>query len=287
MKIFISWSGDLSHKIAIEFREWLPYVIQTVQPYVSSEEIDKGARWSVDIAKELESSSFGIVCVTPENIDSPWINFESGALSKAFDKARVSPFLFGLKNSDLKKSPLLQFQSTLFDEKDIFKLVISINSLLESDKLSDEKLKRTYEVWWPNLKEKLDSLKTEIKLVSSEKTIPKPQTNKDNNEILEEVLTLVRNQYKLLRSPEELFPEGYVRTIFRRSDSKEFMPSPNHKVWADLDNHYRSLLSSVDNIDGVDGLDIEEIKERIERIGRPIRYLLRRTRNEDQQNSLF
>lgn len=51
MKVFISWSGNKSHKVAMIFREWLPSVIQSLEPYVSSEDIDKGARWSSDIAK--------------------------------------------------------------------------------------------------------------------------------------------------------------------------------------------------------------------------------------------
>lgn len=105
MKVFLSWSGELSHKIALELREWLPFVIQSIEPYVSSEDIDKGTRWSIDIAKELEDSSFGILCVTPQNLNAPWLNFEAGALSKAFENSFVSPFLFGLKPSDLKKSP--------------------------------------------------------------------------------------------------------------------------------------------------------------------------------------
>ncbi len=58
MKVFLSWSGPLSFKIATELRDWLPLVIQTLAPYVSSEDIDKGARWGIDIAKELEASTF-------------------------------------------------------------------------------------------------------------------------------------------------------------------------------------------------------------------------------------
>jgi len=64
MKVFLSWSGELSHKVSVIFRDWLPSVIQSVDPYVSSEDIDKGARWSTDIAKELEESSYGVLCVT-------------------------------------------------------------------------------------------------------------------------------------------------------------------------------------------------------------------------------
>jgi TIR domain len=102
MKVFLSWSGETSHAIAIALRDWLPSVIQFVEPYVSSEDIDKGARWSTDIAKELESSGYGILCVTPENTESPWLNFEAGALSKSIDKSRVSPLIVGLRRSEIK-----------------------------------------------------------------------------------------------------------------------------------------------------------------------------------------
>jgi len=90
MKVFLSWSGDLSHKVALTLRDWLPSVIQSIEPYVSSEDIDKGARWSTDIASELADSSYGILCVTKENLHAPWLTFEAGALSKTMDKSYVS-----------------------------------------------------------------------------------------------------------------------------------------------------------------------------------------------------
>ena len=82
MKVFISWSGVDSHSAAVALRDWLPSVIQLLEPYVSSEDIDKGARWSTDIAAELAGSDWGILCVTKENVQAPWLNFEAGALSK-------------------------------------------------------------------------------------------------------------------------------------------------------------------------------------------------------------
>ena len=118
MKVFLSWSGHKSHQVALVFRDWLPSVIQSITPYVSSEDIDKGARWSTDIAKELEDSSFGILCVTKENLEAPWLLFEAGALSKMMDKASVCPFIFDLKRAEVK-GPILQFQSTIFEKEDV------------------------------------------------------------------------------------------------------------------------------------------------------------------------
>ena len=53
MKVFISWSGSKSQEVAKILKQWIPCVIQSVEPYFSSADTDKGARWSTDIAKEL------------------------------------------------------------------------------------------------------------------------------------------------------------------------------------------------------------------------------------------
>ena len=45
MKIFISWSGEKSRRIALMLREWFPNVLNAVEPFVSSEDIAKGSRW--------------------------------------------------------------------------------------------------------------------------------------------------------------------------------------------------------------------------------------------------
>jgi hypothetical protein len=57
MKLFVSWSQDISRQIAQDFREWLPLLIQTIEPFMSEEDTDKGAHWSFTIRRELEQSA--------------------------------------------------------------------------------------------------------------------------------------------------------------------------------------------------------------------------------------
>lgn len=197
MKVFISWSGTKSNKVAMVFRNWLPYVIQTIEPYVSSEDIDKGARWSTDIAKELEDCSFGILCVTKDNINAPWLNFEAGALSKTMDKAVVTPFLFDIKRSEVN-GPILQFQSTIFEKDDIKKLILSLNKACGDRGLPQERLENAFKVWYPTLENDLNSIKENDDEIT--KTPDEEQTH--TIEVIEEILDLSRANQKLLKNPD-------------------------------------------------------------------------------------
>lgn len=198
--------------MACAFRDWLPSVLQSVKPYVSAEDIDKGARWSTDIAQELKESSFGLICVTRDNLQAPWVNFEAGALSKTFEKAKVCPLLFNVKRSEVQ-GPLLQFQSVIYEKEEIEKLVLSINNCLPDDeRLEDARLKKVFGVWWPELKAQLDSLKKEEPQEAQPKS---PAAKESSHLILEELLELSRNQTKLLRSPTDLLPPGYLEDILR------------------------------------------------------------------------
>ena len=201
MKVFLSWSGTRSHKVALVFRDWLPSVIQAIVPYVSSEDIDKGARWSTDIAKELEDSTFGILCVTRENINAPWLMFEAGALSKTMDKSFVSPFLFNIKRSEVD-GPILQFQSTIFETADLKKLVKTLNKACDKDRLTDNRLDKAFGVWYPTLKDELNQLKGETPEANDDGTGTELKAPRAQ-EILEEILDLSRINQKLLRNPDD------------------------------------------------------------------------------------
>lgn len=217
MKVFLSWSGEQSHKVAVVFRDWFPSVIQSLVPYVSSEDIDKGARWSTDIATELADSTFGILCVTKDNINAPWLTFEAGALSKTMDKSFVSPFLFNIKRSEVD-GPILQFQSTIFEKEDIKKLLKTLNKACGEEMLSDERLDKAFEVWYPTLETELNKIQEPVTLMD---TVEKNNIESPSNEILEEILELSRLNQKLLRSPDSRYAKEIEQMHMMLMDLRE------------------------------------------------------------------
>ena len=91
MEIFISWSGPRSKAIAKALNDWMPKVIQGVKPWMSPD-IPSGARWQAEIADRLDKNMVGVVCLTPENLNAPWLLFEAGALSKHVSDSRVCTY---------------------------------------------------------------------------------------------------------------------------------------------------------------------------------------------------
>jgi hypothetical protein len=82
MKVFLSWSGERSKAAAQILRQWLPDVIQSIEPWMSAEDIDAGARWNSELTNKLAETRCGIICLTRDNQLAPWVHFEAGSLSK-------------------------------------------------------------------------------------------------------------------------------------------------------------------------------------------------------------
>ncbi|MCX2183450.1 toll/interleukin-1 receptor domain-containing protein [Streptomyces sp. SKN60] len=149
MKLFLSWSGERSKKTAETLWSWLPDVLQYVDPWLSSLDISAGRRGVREITDELSETNFGIICVTPENQTSTWINFEAGALSKQVEGGYVVPFLIGMKTTDLI-SPLSQFQAVIGSSKDdVQKLLFDINDVSGGLAIPRERLERAFQRSWP------------------------------------------------------------------------------------------------------------------------------------------
>lgn len=157
MRVFLSWSGARSRLLAEALRAWIPKVLQSVRPWMSDEDIAAGTRWAPEIASMLGASSFGLICVTPENQSSPWLMFETGALSKTLDDTYVCPLLLGLSPGELV-GPLVQFQAVEIDEGGIGRVIHTMNDALRELALPRADLDETLAMWWPRLAERLAAL---------------------------------------------------------------------------------------------------------------------------------
>src|SRR5678810_1028422 len=82
MSVFICWSGDRSKAIAHALRTLLCSILSPEPSIFVSEDIDKGAEWFRAVRARLDSSRAGIIVLTHENIRSPWIHFEAGAIAR-------------------------------------------------------------------------------------------------------------------------------------------------------------------------------------------------------------
>lgn len=103
LRVFISWSGTQAQIIGEGFRELLPLVLNAIEPFHSNREVDKGTRWRKVIEGALQESICEIACLTPESIASPWVAFETGAISRGTGGAenaqsRIWTFLFELED---------------------------------------------------------------------------------------------------------------------------------------------------------------------------------------------
>lgn len=202
LQIFVSWSGRPAQVLASFLQTWLQKVIQELEPFMSTNSLAKGTRWSPEIAKKLEETSEAIVCVTTENRDAPWLNFEAGALAKATG-SRVRPLLIDLSPSDLN-NPLSEFQLTsATDKEDVRRLLESINENCNRS-LSNDILDATFEREWPALEAKVNEV---IKMIGGQPG--KTERKRDDVDLMAEILERVRQSERMAQ--EQLF---YTEAIY-------------------------------------------------------------------------
>lgn len=187
MKVFLSWSGLRSKLAAEAFYHWLPDVLQSVKPWMSSEEICSGAGWNQEIRTALNESNFGIIFVTRDNRDSVWLMFEAGAIAKHVADARVVPLLVddALK-PEMLTGPLAQLQAREATREKILRLMRDIN-FLSGTKLSDDRLERCFGANWDRLDSAMKNLPT-----------PEgPQPEIRSEDMLAQILRLLRSENRV------------------------------------------------------------------------------------------
>lgn len=156
-------------------------VLQSVTPWLSHADISAGERWADTVAKELEASEFGITCITRENMSSPWIHFEAGALAKRMQEGRVIPLLIDMEFKDIS-GPLTQFQAKKAERDGLLGVVNAINELSET-KVSDALLPKQFDALWPTFEMQIGQI--------PKNQLPAKQ-QRPQHEVLEELVTSIR-----------------------------------------------------------------------------------------------
>jgi hypothetical protein len=153
-KIFLCWSKSRSGSIAAAWAKLLPEIIKSVQPIVSTE-FHKGKEWSRQLRQDLDEARTGIVFLTPENVDSPWIHFEAGALATAVGHrdGDVFTYIYGFDPGRLT-GPLSAYHSTVATRDDTRRLVRDLCAALDRE-APDE---AAYSSWWLKMEKALGNV---------------------------------------------------------------------------------------------------------------------------------
>ncbi|TNI91436.1 TIR domain-containing protein [Aeromonas allosaccharophila] len=185
MKVFLSWSGERSKQVATLLDEWLRCVLQAIRPWISTKDLDRGALWFSEIQDQLQDTTTGIICLTQENKEKPWILFEAGALAKGLSNSRVCTLLIDLKPSDIK-DPLAQLNHTLPDRDNMFELVRTLNNRLANNSLDPRILETVFNTYWSQFEQSFQEILS--RTVSTEAPVPRSE-----QDLLTEILDITRS----------------------------------------------------------------------------------------------
>lgn len=190
MKVFICWSGERSRIVAQALRAYLPKMLQATEPFMSDQDMRSGARWPVEIAKQLQETHVGIICLTRSNLNDPWILFESGALSKNLTESLPCTLLIGMKPTDIKP-PLSLFHGSEATKAGLTRVIKSINATLPKDKdrppLDDIAVEEIVETWWSRIEPEISNA-----LAMPDDELGLQQERRTSEDMIREILEHVR-----------------------------------------------------------------------------------------------
>jgi hypothetical protein len=174
MDTILTWSGSASHDVASFFRDWLTEVLPGIQPWISDQDIAKGRKWFSELMEQLSKTAVSITFVTPENVRSPWIYYEVGVIAAKNADCIVCPYLIGIQPSQVNDTPLGQFQCTIANREDTFRLIRSINSVMGDRGHHESLLEGNFESRWSKLKRKLERVQEDLVPLEDDVTSVEP-----------------------------------------------------------------------------------------------------------------
>lgn len=217
----MSWSGARSKAAAELLYDWIKCVVQASRPWISTRGIGRGSVWFAEINNELKDTSVGIICLTHQNKNSPWILFEAGALAKGLTTNKVCTFLVDLSPADIQ-DPLAQFNHTMPTRDGMLSMVATLNSALDAP-LDGPTMLSVFETFWPKFEANFAEL---LKKYPQEVEIEV----RSNDSMLEEILETTRGLTHKIRDIEQQigYRENQIGTKIVSSGS--YSPPPNMSI---------------------------------------------------------
>lgn len=215
MKVFLIWSGPVSHQAARISKELLETVVQGVECFIS-DDIETGQLWRSIIAEQLGNTDFGIVFVTAKNRTNHWIHFEAGAVAKAVEKSNVVPVCVGLRKGEIE-GPLADFQMVEFTQDGFKKIVQAMAKHLKLVRV--EHMLKVLGWKWDEVEAQINDVLESAAKEGPKPLFPKVPEERKVEDKLEEVLVRMRRleanpeRETLARSPPANalnHPHGYV-----------------------------------------------------------------------------
>jgi len=145
MSVFISWSNTKSKSVATALRRLIDECLCPVPVWMSAVDMEAGVKLYEEIERYLGEAKVGIVCITDENLKSPWVLFEAGAMLKA---GRLVPYLIGIADHDLP-GPLSPYQACPATRDGTLSVLRAVNSTSLSS-IDERLLERRFDAFWPS-----------------------------------------------------------------------------------------------------------------------------------------
>ena len=121
---------------------------------MSDSDLKAGRNWRSDLQGHLEESGAGIVVVTADNRDKPWLMFEAGALAKQVNNCLI-PYLVDVDSSALSRNALDMFQTVKADREGTQKMVERIFEAGGGKQEDQTAILKSFAALWPDLEKPL------------------------------------------------------------------------------------------------------------------------------------
>ena len=192
MTVFIGWAGETSKEIASILKNWLNGMFDGFVSAVTPDDLPMGSRWFDTLDSAMYAAECGLLCVTADNVNSQWLSYEAGALSRNVNL--LAPVLFGVSSLQLG-APLRMFQPISFGADGMRELARTLNNLNEGNAIDPQELERRFQARYPTLEALLKEKFIESKPQSLEW---RDEKSKEKNSFKPAVATTYNNLATLL-----------------------------------------------------------------------------------------